>query len=119
MHVPLNPKNHYTYSAIGESPDEAQGETLLEPSEKVAEPPQYCVVLLNDDYTTFDFVVHVLITIFNKPVEEAVIITNNVHKKGRGVCGVYTKQIAETKVDLVDHASREAGYPLKCIMEEA
>ena len=97
--------------------EEAESDAGLK--ERIEEPPQYSVFLLNDDYTTFDFVVKVLVTIFKKSIEEAVQITSDVHHKGQGVCGVYTKQIAETKVALVDEISRNAGYPLKCIMEEA
>lgn len=86
--------------------------------EKTDEPPKFRVILLNDDYSTFDFVVQVLVTIFKRTIEEAVQITTDVHNKGTGVCGVYTKQIAETKVDMVHQASHSAGYPLKCTMEE-
>ncbi|MCH8486787.1 MAG: ATP-dependent Clp protease adaptor ClpS [Candidatus Cyclonatronum sp.] len=77
------------------------------------------VYLLNDDYSTFDFVVHVLVNIFRKSIEEAIRITNDVHHRGKGACGMYTKQIAETKVMLVEEASSSAGYPLRAVMEEA
>ncbi|WP_291482117.1 ATP-dependent Clp protease adaptor ClpS [Cyclonatronum sp.] len=87
--------------------------------EKVEEPPKYVVYLLNDDYSTFDFVVHVLVNIFRKSIEEAIRITNDVHHRGKGACGMYTKQIAETKVMLVEEASSSAGYPLRAVMEEA
>lgn len=85
---------------------------------KISEPPKYAVILLNDNYTTFDFVVEVLVTIFRKSVAESVQITNDVHRKGRGICGIYTKEIAETKVDLVEQLSRKDGHPLKCVMEK-
>ena len=94
------------------------GETDTDVTEKIDEPRQYRVILLNDDYTTFDFVVKVLVNIFRKTVEEAVRITSDVHHKGHGVCGIYSKQIAETKVALVEEASQKAGYPLRCTMEE-
>jgi ATP-dependent Clp protease adaptor protein ClpS len=84
----------------------------------VSEPPKYAVILLNDNYTTFDFVVEVLVTIFRKSVAESVQITNDVHRKGRGICGIYSKEIAETKVDLVEQLSRKDGHPLKCVMEK-
>lgn len=84
---------------------------------KVDEPPLYKVILLNDDYTTFDFVVSVLTGIFGKSVPEAVTITTDVHQKGAGVCGVFPRDIAETKVDLVARNSKEAGFPLRCTME--
>lgn len=81
------------------------------------EPPWYKVVLLNDDYTTMDFVVEVLKHVFQKSEEEANRIMLNVHQNGFGVCGLYPHEIAETKVDLVDNLARERGFPLKCTME--
>jgi ATP-dependent Clp protease adaptor protein ClpS len=86
--------------------------------ERTAEPPKYKVILLNDDYTTFDFVIGVLIQVFKKPEIEAVQITMDVHKRGYGLCGIYTKEIAETKVGTVHEMSEAAGFPLRCIMEE-
>lgn len=88
-------------------------------STRTEEPLRYKVLLINDDYTTFDFVVEVLVTIFRKNVNEAVKITNDVHHKGRGVCGIYSKEVAETKVQMVEKTSRQAGYPLRSVMEEA
>lgn len=95
-----------------------QGAVLEKEKHEVKEPQQFRVILLNDDYTTFDFVVSVLVGIFNKSVTEAVKITNDVHHKGSGICGVYPKEIAETKVDLVAKTAQEAGFPLRCTMEE-
>lgn len=86
---------------------------------KVKEPPKYAVILLNDNYTTFDFVVKVLVSIFRKSVTEAIQVTNDVHRKGKGICGLYPKEIAETKVDQVAHMSKQEGHPLKCVMEKA
>ncbi len=93
--------------------------TLTEKKSKttVTEPPKYAVYLINDHYTTFDFVVLVLTSVFNKSVPEAVMITTDVHHKGRGACGLYDKQIAETKVTQANAMARQAGYPLKCTME--
>jgi len=82
------------------------------------EPDMYKVLLHNDDYTTMEFVVHVLMLVFHKPVEEATRIMLNVHQKGLGLCGVYTCEIAETKVDTVARLARENGHPLKCTMEK-
>lgn len=82
------------------------------------EPPMYKVLLHNDDYTTMDFVVEILILVFNKPPEEAVQIMLNVHRNGIGVCGVYTYEISETKVETVQALAREHGFPLKCTMEK-
>ncbi|MBN2532161.1 MAG: ATP-dependent Clp protease adaptor ClpS [Spirochaetales bacterium] len=86
--------------------------------ERTKEPPKYKVILLNDDYTTFDFVISVLVEVFRKPHLEAIRITMDVHKRGYGLCGVYTKEIAETKVATVHQMSESAGYPLRCVMEE-
>jgi ATP-dependent Clp protease adaptor protein ClpS len=86
--------------------------------ETVKEPPRYAVILLNDNYSTFDFVVKVLVEIFQKSPGEAIYITNDVHRKGRGLCGLYSREIAETKVEMVEQMSRADGFPLKCIMEK-
>jgi ATP-dependent Clp protease adaptor protein ClpS len=85
---------------------------------EVKEPPLYKVMLLNDDYTTMEFVVEVLRYVFNKSAAEATRIMLNVHRKGVGVCGVYPYEVAETKVDAVDALARQNGFPLKCIMEK-
>ena len=85
---------------------------------KVKEPPKYAVLLLNDNYTTFDFVVKVLVSVFRKNVPEAIQITNDIHRKGKGVCGAFSREIAETKVEQVEHMSRKEGFPLKCVMEQ-
>jgi len=86
--------------------------------DETEEPPFYKVLLHNDDYTTMDFVVEVLMLVFNKPPEEAVEIMLNVHRKGVGVCGLYTYEISETKVETVHALAREHGFPLKCTMEK-
>ncbi len=83
----------------------------------VHEPPQYRVLMHNDNYTTMDFVVQVLETVFSKPAAEAVIIMLNIHRKGVGICGIYTAEVAETKVAKVHHLAREQGFPLRCSME--
>lgn len=83
------------------------------------EPKQYKVLLLNDDYTSMDFVVDILMNIFHKSYREAEAIMLEIHRKDRGLCGVYTYEVAETKVMQVRKLAREQGYPLKATMEEA
>lgn len=84
---------------------------------KTTKPRMFRVLLHNDDYTSMDFVVEVLRSIFSKPAPEAVRIMLNVHFTGIGVCGVYPAQIAETKVSAVHDRARERGFPLKASME--
>ena len=86
--------------------------------EDVKEPPFYKVLLHNDDYTSMEFVVEVLMHVFNKPIAEATGIMLNVHKQGTGLCGHYPYDVAETKVETVHLLARERGFPLKCSMEE-
>lgn len=84
----------------------------------IREPRMYRVLLHNDDYTAMEFVVDVLKSIFHKSQEEAVLIMLNVHKQGIGICGIYTFEVAETKVDMVHNLARANGFPLKCTMED-
>jgi ATP-dependent Clp protease adaptor protein ClpS len=86
--------------------------------EILQEPIKYKILMHNDDYTTMDFVVQVLETVFNKSPSEAVQIMLNVHRKGIGVCGIFTAEVAETKVETVHSMARQHGFPLKCSMEE-
>lgn len=92
--------------------------TEIEKKQVLKEPSMYKVLLLNDDYTSMDFVVDILTTVFHKSVEEAVQIMMNVHKNGSGLCGVYTYEIAETKVETVHSLAEENGYPLRSTMEK-
>lgn len=80
-------------------------------------PPMFKVLLHNDHYTTMEFVVEVLERIFAKPIEEAVQIMLNVHENGVGIAGIYTAEIAETKIDRVHKLARKEGFPLRCSME--
>src|ERR1051325_1399857 len=101
-------------------PDDGQGAVVAERQAAKTEPPRmYQVVLLNDDYTPMEFVVMVLQEYFQRDLETATQIMLKVHKEGRGVCGVYTKDVAATKVELVLAAARRGGHPLQCIMESA
>ncbi|MDD2791093.1 MAG: ATP-dependent Clp protease adaptor ClpS [Sulfurimonas sp.] len=94
--------------------------TNFELSEEVMikHPKKYKVYLLNDDYTSMDFVVDILISIFHKSYEEAETIMLEIHKKDRGLCGVYSYEIAETKVMQVTRKAKDSGFPLKATMEE-
>ncbi len=95
------------------------GELLEEVEKELKEPDMYKVVLHNDDYTTKEFVVEVLQTVFHKPAIEATKIMMDVHKRGKGVVGVYTWDIAQTKVAQVHQMAKEREYPLKCSVEPA
>jgi ATP-dependent Clp protease adaptor protein ClpS len=85
---------------------------------EVREPRRYRVLLHNDDYTTMEFVIEILIGVFQKRPDEATAIMLAVHKEGMGSCGVYTEEIAEVKVAQVHDKARKAGFPLRCSMEE-
>lgn len=100
-----------------DSKPDSMEEVDEEVQEDLAEPPLYLVLLHNDDYTTMQFVVEVLMAVFNKSMEEATHIMINVHKKGVGLCGLYPYEVAETKVNAVANLARENGFPLKCSME--
>jgi len=95
-----------------------QHETEVADSLELEYPKRYKVYLLNDDYTTMDFVVDILMGIFHKSYEEAERIMLEIHKKEKGLCGVYTYEIAETKVAQVHKRARDNGFPLKAYMEE-
>jgi ATP-dependent Clp protease adaptor protein ClpS len=94
------------------------GEVLERPKSEAKKPPLYNVILHNDDYTTMEFVVEVLRTVFGKPEPEAYRIMLSVHFSGRGVCGAYTYEIAETKVETVHEMARDRGFPLRASLEE-
>ena len=85
---------------------------------ELKEPDMYRVLLHNDDYTQMDFVVQVLMEIFRKSNEEAVAIMMSVHNSGSGVCGVYSREIAEFRVAQVERRAKDAGFPLLCTMEK-
>ena len=98
---------------------EEEGSVVAEPAahQKTEEPPKYRILLHNDNYTTMDFVVMVLIQVFHKPETEAVAIMLDVHRKGLGVVGSYSREVAETKVQRVTDLARKAEFPLLCTME--
>lgn len=95
------------------------GLALKEARPQIKEPPLYKVVLLNDDYTPMEFVVMLLETLFGMDREKATRVMLHVHTQGKGVCGIYTHEIAETKVAQVNEYSRRHQHPLLCNMEEA
>jgi ATP-dependent Clp protease adaptor protein ClpS len=96
-----------------------RGTLLEEARPEVAKPPMYQVVLLNDDYTPMDFVVTVLETFFTMTRQKATQVMLHVHTRGKGVCGVFTREVAETKVTQVNEFSRSHQHPLLCTMERA
>ena len=96
-----------------------QTELLSRDEEELKEPRDYTVVLLNDNYTTTEFVVEILKLVFHKNHEEAKRIMLNVHNKGRGVVGTYTWDIANTKANQVHEIAKQNEFPLKCVIEEA
>jgi len=104
---------------MGRPEGQTGGEVLEQIGTEVKEPTLYRVLLHNDDYTTMEFVVEILESVFAKARTEAVRIMMNVHTEGQGECGTYPFEIAETKVAIVHERARESGYPLRASMEEA
>ena len=101
----------------GDMPDR-QEENISEIDEESTEPPDYRVLLHNDDYTTKAFVVEILMVVFSKSLEEATHLMWYVHKNNTGVCGVYPLEMAETKINQGTTLARENGFPLKLTMEK-
>jgi ATP-dependent Clp protease adaptor protein ClpS len=93
-------------------------ETDSEVRDEVKEPPDYRVLLHNDDFTTKQFVVEMLVGVFNKSLEEATEIMWRTHRSGVGLCGIYPLDVAETKVNVATEAARGAGFPLRLTIEE-
>lgn len=99
--------------------DNNNGLAIQEVKPKLKKPPLYKVILLNDDFTPMDFVIEILMVFFAMPQDKATQIMLQIHTQGVGVCGTYSKDVAETKVYLVNQYSREHQHPLLCTMEEA
>src|SRR5690606_36946090 len=99
--------------------DHGRGLAVESAKPEVARPPLFRVLLLNDDFTPMDYVVEVLRGFFNLDQEQAVQVMLHVHTRGRGVCGVFTREVAETKVTQVNEYSRAHQHPLLCTMEKA
>jgi ATP-dependent Clp protease adaptor protein ClpS len=93
------------------------GEVLERTKQETKKPELFKVLLLNDDYTTMEFVVEVLESVFHKQPAEAFRIMMQVHTQGKGLCGVYPHEVAETKVETVVTLAREQGFPLRAVME--
>jgi len=104
---------------MGQTKTNHQEDILTKNREELKEPPLFKVVLHNDDYTTMDFVVMVLETVFGKNTAEATRIMLNVHHQGHGIAGVYSREIGETKVAVVHRMARKNQFPLKCSLEKA
>lgn len=93
--------------------DESNQESYTAEKQKLKKPPLYAVLLMNDDYTPMDFVVHVLVKFFNKTEEESMQLMIQVHEKGQAVCGIFTREIAETKAARVVQYAQEHQHPLQ------
>ena len=109
----------FPHQMSGEFDQDNEQGLALETRTKTKRPPLYKVLLLNDDYTPMEFVVHVLERFFSKTRDEATNIMLHVHQKGAGVCGVFSFEIAETKVVQVMDCARENQHPLQCTIEKA
>ena len=99
--------------------DEPQRGLLLDTKPKTKKPSLYKVILLNDDYTPMEFVIHVIEKYFNKNYEEATQIMLHVHQKGIGICGIYTYEVAETKCKEVIDLAKSNQHPLQCTIEKS
>ncbi|MBL8331353.1 MAG: ATP-dependent Clp protease adapter ClpS [Rubrivivax sp.] len=118
--MPSDPSEPIQPNGLPQQPADGQGSVVAERQEQRTKPPAlYKVVLLNDDYTPMEFVIRVLQQYFKHDLETATLIMLKIHHEGRGVCGVYTKDVAATKVELVLAAARRDQHPLQCIMEAA
>ena len=106
-------------SEDGDWEQDRQGDLATAPEKpKLERPPMYKVILLNDDFTPMEFVVHVLEQFFSKNQDEATQIMLHVHQKGVGVCGVFTYEVAETKVNQTMDMARQHQHPLQCTIEK-
>ena len=105
------------FHPISNNEDATDGDLETVEDVKIKRPSRYKVILHNDDYTTMEFVIYVLQTVFGKTFEEAKVIMLNVHNNGVGVCGVYTHEVAESKAAKVENLAKENGHPLMCTIE--
>ncbi len=114
----LPPPDKDGNGGTGDRENERQTGLLLKPRPKTKKPSMYKVLLLNDDYTPMEFVVHILERFFNKNRQEATDIMLHVHRRGVGICGIFTYEVAETKVAQVMDFARANEQPLQCTMEK-
>lgn len=114
----LSASSRLKLSSSSHTDSEENTATILKPKQMVKRPPLYKVILLNDDFTPMEFVILVLKRFFSKSQVESEKIMLEVHNKGAGVAGLYTFEVAETKVFTVNEFSRRQKHPLKCIMEK-
>ena len=118
MQKPATPEASQDPDSPGREGPPDHGLLVEESQPKVKQPPLYNVVLLNDDYTPMDFVVVVLQTVFAMSREQATQVMLKVHRDGMGVCGIYTREVAATKVEQVIELAKSHQHPLQCTMEE-
>ena len=118
MNVKLGKKHQIPPPLLMPHTHDDQATVMEREAQKVEPPPMFRVILLNDDYTPMEFVVMVIQEFFYKDQETATRIMLQVHIEGKGVCGVYTADVAATKVQQVTDIAREAGHPLQCTMED-
>ena len=115
---PFPPDQEGGESTGNEAAEENESGLLLKPKPKTKKPAMYKVLLLNDDYTPMEFVVHILEKFFNKNRQESTDIMLHVHRRGVGICGIFTYEVAETKVAQVMDFARANEQPLQCTMEK-
>lgn len=111
--------NYNQFMVTRKSPDRESNALLLPDKSKLKAPPMYKVLLLNDDYTPMDFVIVVLEKLFGLSRERATTVMLKVHREGRGVCGIYPRDVAASKVEQVEAFARQHQHPLACVMEES
>jgi ATP-dependent Clp protease adaptor protein ClpS len=102
---------------MAENKNRREGSVLTEDTIETKEPRLYKVLLHNDDYTSMEFVIAILETVFHKSANDATQIMLNVHNKGVGIAGVYTREICETKISVVHELAKKNEFPLRCSME--
>lgn len=119
MKFMATPQSPYRPSLPNHIPQEDDGNSVVmeRQVQKVVPPPMYQVVMLNDDFTPMEFVIEVLQEYFSKDKEQATQIMLQIHLDGRGVCGVYSRDVAATKVEQVLQAAQQAGHPLQAVSE--